>query len=61
MMQWGCDLADQLFLPAWIEASPEGNQLYRRFGFYNFSRSAGGLEGTNMRRDARLTVIQGGK
>ena len=33
MMRWGCELADLLFLPAWIEASPEGNFLYRKFGF----------------------------
>ncbi|GAB1312410.1 N-acetyltransferase domain-containing protein [Madurella fahalii] len=61
MMQWGCDLADQLFLPAWIEASPEGNHLYRRHGFYDFSKVVGELEGTHMRRDARRTVIEGGK
>ncbi|KAH9884420.1 acyl-CoA N-acyltransferase [Xylariomycetidae sp. FL2044] len=53
MMQWGCDLADQLFLPAWIEASPEGNALYRKYGFYDLEPARGGLQGTNMRRDAR--------
>ncbi|KXX74390.1 hypothetical protein MMYC01_209939 [Madurella mycetomatis] len=61
MMQWGCDLADQMFLPAWIEASPEGNHLYRRYGFYDFSKAAGNLEGTNMRRDAKRTTIVCGK
>lgn len=63
MMQWGCDLANQLFLPAWVEASPEGNHLYRRHGFYDIgkSRAGGELQGTNMRRDARRTVIEGGE
>ncbi|KAK1762837.1 hypothetical protein QBC33DRAFT_255764 [Phialemonium atrogriseum] len=61
MMQWGCDVADQLFLPGWIEASPEGNHLYKLHGFYDFGSAAGGLSGTNMKRDARKTVIQGGK
>ncbi|RMZ91989.1 hypothetical protein DV736_g789, partial [Chaetothyriales sp. CBS 134916] len=32
MMQWGCELADQLFLPGWVEASEEGSALYRTFG-----------------------------
>lgn len=36
MMQWGVDVADSLCLPGWIEASPEGNFLYKRFGFYDF-------------------------
>ncbi|KXL50449.1 hypothetical protein M433DRAFT_54626, partial [Acidomyces richmondensis BFW] len=35
MIQWGCDLADQLFLPGYIEASKEGNLLYKKFGFYD--------------------------
>lgn len=61
MMQWGCDIADQLFLPGWIEASPEGNHLYKVYGFYDFENAAAGLGGTNMRRDARKTVIEGGK
>ncbi|KAF2147912.1 hypothetical protein K461DRAFT_283055 [Myriangium duriaei CBS 260.36] len=33
MMQWGCDLADHLFLPIWVEATPKGKLLYERFGF----------------------------
>lgn len=36
MMRWGCELADLLFLPAWVEASPEGNFLYEKFGFCDF-------------------------
>ncbi|KAK4117812.1 hypothetical protein N656DRAFT_774034 [Canariomyces notabilis] len=60
-MQWGCDVADQLFLPAWVEASPEGNYLYKRFGFYDLGRASEHFPGTIMRRDARRTVIEGGK
>ena len=59
MMRWGADLADQLFLPSWIEASPEGNFLYRKYGFYDVSNAAGGLAGTNMRRDPRTRGDQG--
>jgi GNAT superfamily N-acetyltransferase len=33
MVQWGADLADQLMLPAWVEASPFGHGLYARYGF----------------------------
>ena len=61
MLQWGCDLADQLFLPGWIEASVEGNFLYKAFGFYDYETIEGEIEGTNMRRDARKTGIEGGK
>lgn len=32
-MQWGCDKADELGLPAYLEASPKGKGLYERFGF----------------------------
>lgn len=38
MMRWGCELADLLFLPAWVEASPEGNFLYKKFGFCDFKQ-----------------------
>jgi hypothetical protein len=61
MMKWGCDLADQLFLPGWIEASPEGNYLYKQHGFYDLEVAAGGLLGTNMKRDIRKSLIIGGK
>lgn len=32
-MKWGCDKADELGLPAYLEASPKGKALYERFGF----------------------------
>ncbi|KAI0378769.1 acyl-CoA N-acyltransferase [Hypomontagnella monticulosa] len=53
MMQWGCDLADQLFLPGWIEASSEGNFLYKKFGFYDYMPMGAGMSGMCMRRDAK--------
>lgn len=53
MLKWGCDLADQLFLPAWVEASPEGNFLYRRFGFMDVEVNEGGkMQGSTMKREA---------
>ncbi|EXJ71776.1 uncharacterized protein A1O5_05586 [Cladophialophora psammophila CBS 110553] len=33
MMQWGNDVADALMLPCWIEASPEGELLYKQVGY----------------------------
>jgi len=33
MMQWGNDVADALMLPCWIEASLEGEWLYRKMGY----------------------------
>lgn len=33
LLQWGCDLADLLQLPGYIEASRDGNFLYKTFGF----------------------------
>ncbi|OAP60848.1 hypothetical protein AYL99_05850 [Fonsecaea erecta] len=33
MMQWGNDVADALMLPCWIEASPEGELLYKQMGY----------------------------
>ncbi|KAK6851278.1 hypothetical protein PG987_000912 [Apiospora arundinis] len=58
MMKWGCDLADQLGLPGWIEASPEGNYLYKVFGFYDVGKMGGEGEmaGTFMKRDAPTSL-----
>lgn len=63
MMKWGCDVADALGLPAWIEASAEGNLLYRTFGFYVYEEITVGelAGGVNMRREPRVTAIRGGK
>lgn len=63
MLKWGCDLADQLFLPAWVEASPMGNYLYRRFGFRDVEINEEGdvMQGSVMRREAKVEPIEGGK
>lgn len=61
MMKWGCDLADQLFLPGWVEASEEGSALYRTFGFYDYEHLKEPLTGINMKRYPITTGIQGGK
>ncbi|RMZ86194.1 hypothetical protein DV737_g198, partial [Chaetothyriales sp. CBS 132003] len=61
MMEWGCDLADQLFLPGWVEASEDGSALYRTFGFYDYEKLTEPLPGVNMKRDPRVEGIEGGK
>jgi hypothetical protein len=64
MMQWGCDLADQLSLPGWVEASIEGQGLYRTFGFevYEILKEENGdLPGCNMKRQPKLSATGGGK
>lgn len=33
LMKWGCDKADELGLPAFVQATHEGRLLYERFGF----------------------------
>ncbi|CAJ2506878.1 Uu.00g080640.m01.CDS01 [Anthostomella pinea] len=60
MIQWGCDLADQLFLPAWLEASSDGNYLYRRYGFEELGAVKGEVEEVYMRRVAKVSIIEGG-
>lgn len=62
MLQWGCDLADQLFLPSWVEASPTGNFLYRKHGYKDVDVKKGGdMAGSVMRREGRAQYIQGGR
>ncbi|KAI6800080.1 hypothetical protein KC332_g4448 [Hortaea werneckii] len=63
MMNWGCNVADALLLPSWIEASPEGNFLYKRFGFYDYEHIYNGEFGdsSNMRREPRGLTQQGGE
>lgn len=61
VLQWGCDAADALSLPGWIESSPEGSFLYKSFGFYEHSKIPGELGGINMKRDPRSVPIVGGK
>lgn len=59
MMQWGVDLMDSLFLPGWIEASPDGNLLYKTFGFCVIETvEVNGGPLANMKRDVRSTGIE---
>lgn len=60
MMKWGCELMDQLFVPGYIEASEEGNFLYKVFGFYDLQK-LDTLGGTAMRRDPRGVAVMGGR
>lgn len=58
MMKWGVELMDLLFLPGYIEASEEGNFLYRAFGFYDYERiDLRQLQGMSMKRDARTEGV----
>lgn len=52
MLKWGCDVADRLGLPAWVEASLDGCQLYKVFGFENVHISEGDIQGSTMKRPA---------
>ncbi|RMZ11072.1 hypothetical protein D0864_01093 [Hortaea werneckii] len=63
MMNWGCNVADALMLPSWIEASPEGNFLYKNHGFYDYERIYDGEFGdsSNMRREPRERGPQTGE
>ena len=61
MLKWGCDVADLLGIPGWIEASEEGNFLYKTFGFYDYEKLEGELPGTNMKRDPSQSSFEGGK
>ncbi|THY28296.1 hypothetical protein D6D01_03925 [Aureobasidium pullulans] len=62
MLQWGSDLADQLFLPSWVEASPAGNFLYRKFGYKDVEvNESGEMQGSTMRREARVLPVEGGQ
>lgn len=33
MVKWGCDIADQLLVPMWVEASAAGHRVYSANGF----------------------------
>lgn len=60
------DVADAFGLPGWIEASPEDNFLYKRFGFVDHEEirrddellgRKGEVLGMSMRRPARQTSL----
>lgn len=64
MVDWGCVLADQLMLPAWVEASSHGHGLYKKFGFEDVedvrvvTKSFVG-EYTHMRRPVKVRGFAG--
>lgn len=35
MLQYGVDIADEENIPVWLEASLEGHNLYKKFGFHD--------------------------
>lgn len=60
MMQWGCDLADILSVPAWIEASAEGKALYQVHGFVDVETTPGLGDVTFMQRKPKGMSREGG-
>lgn len=65
MVKWGTDLADRLFIPAWVEGSPAGLHLYKTHGFQDLEYVATETPKWTviyhmMRREARHTARLGG-
>lgn len=60
-MQWGCDVADTLSIPAWIEASAEGNARYKGYGFVDVEKPTGLGEVISMRREPKEFRREGGR
>lgn len=60
MMDWGCNVADSMSLPAWIEASIEGNFLYKVHGFEDVETPTGFTTVTFMRREPGALIREGG-
>jgi GNAT superfamily N-acetyltransferase len=64
MVEWGSMLADQLMLPAWVEASPHGRGLYKKYGFEDVedvrvvTKSFVG-EYTHMKRSVKVNGFMG--
>jgi hypothetical protein len=66
MVQWGNALADQLMLPCWVEASPEGYRLYSSCGYEDVEKEyrqteslALPMDNMVMRRPLKVTKIEG--
>ncbi|KAI9801613.1 MAG: hypothetical protein M1825_003292 [Sarcosagium campestre] len=58
MVKWGCDLADHMFLPMWVESSTQGYKLYESNGFRtveqaHFKTEKWDVNYTHMRRPAK--------
>jgi hypothetical protein len=58
MMLWGCQLADQLFLPGWVESSVMAAPLYRKFGFQDYEPVAAGTGGWTMKRPVNFVMLE---
>ncbi|GAM91097.1 hypothetical protein ANO11243_091440 [Dothideomycetidae sp. 11243] len=59
MIQWGCDLADRMFLPVYVQSLRNRNSLYEKFGF----EIRDDIEPVwyIMTREARVDPVEGGK
>lgn len=59
----GCEMADRLFLPVWVESSPVAERLYRKHGFELVCRpdhvrnGKYDMSGPVLRREARGPVV----
>ncbi|KAI0187379.1 hypothetical protein F4808DRAFT_434808 [Astrocystis sublimbata] len=49
ILQWGCDMADLLFISVWLESTEDGRSVYKKFGFYDPEPVEGGLPRSYMR------------
>ena len=52
LVKWGCDLADQDGVAAYVDASKEGASIYKKHGFVDFSPP--GAEVASMARSKKL-------
>lgn len=54
LVQWGCDIADENGVPAYIDASKAGAPLYKKFGFEDRTEPGLGFPGiASMVREPR--------
>ena len=67
-MKWGCDLADHLMLPCFVEGSLEGEHLYRCMGFETLEKPYHKTESlplpehySFMRRPVKVSKLEGSK
>lgn len=63
LVRTGCEMADRLFLPVWVESSPVAERLYRKHGFDLVRRpdhvrnGKYDMTGPVLRREARGPVV----
>lgn len=53
MLQWGTKLADHMFLPIWVTATPADQRLYEKFDFHKHEGKDTASGNTAMYRKAR--------